>query len=67
MDSNEVITEDINDDLSYGSYKKFFVALLIVSFLAALFHFREKILGKIYFWRQDRPDDLDALVETNTR
>merc|ERR1712157_258740 len=28
-----------------------------------LFHFREKILAKIYFWRQDRPDDLDALVE----
>jgi hypothetical protein len=58
---------DIEEDLSAGSFKKFFLALLIVTIFFLLFHFREKILAKVYFWRQDRPDDLDALVEAENR
>ena len=57
----------MEEDLSAGSFKKFFLALSIVTIFFLLFHFREKILAKVYFWRQDRPDDLDALVEAENR
>ena len=65
MDYN--LTEDIEDDLRVGSFKKLLLALLIIVIFFLLFHYREKILAKIYFWRQDRPDDLDALVEAESR